>query len=388
LESHQMKWLVYLIYLQAAVLAVTYAEGMWSALTIHDFSVTLPAVVEHGISSAGFALMTAAVGFFALLKGYRNVALSNIALFVVTVVAGSTGFSFLSNTTDSGQIAVTNLSMIATIALAMPITGFSLIKISSVWNGKSGKLSPPIIMIYLALVALGMTIVAGSAMLSTSPSWYPFAVSAHVGVAALMVTLVLGVLVTSVMGAFEDEGSMWDPQIVAYSLIALGAAAIAGADGVVYMTSGDISYVVVMAEVGVIVYIFLMVASASAYRRRSEIPGIESPTRGIGPGSGRSATHDGRSNRDQHPKAQPPRARRAVAVLLLIASAAVVIPRTAWALSSANSTQTNQGPNLTTVNLATGAVATFVIVLLGLAAAVVLLGKLLLPKEDSLGHSK
>jgi len=276
--SRQAKWLVYLIYFQAAFLAITYAEGMWSALTVHNFSITLPDVIEHGVASAGFALMTGVVAFIAALRKQRRIAISNLFLFVVTVVAGSTGFAFLASPADPGQVAQTNLSMITTIALGMPITGFSLVKASQTSRGSSGELSPAVIMIYLALGALAMTIVAGALMLSTSPSWYAFAVSAHVGVAALMVALVLGVLVTSVMGAFGGESSAWEPQLVAYSLIALGAAAIAGADGVVFMTSGDITYVEVMAEVGVLVYVFLMIASAGPGHRGVGRAGIGKPT--------------------------------------------------------------------------------------------------------------
>ncbi|HEV2138079.1 MAG TPA: hypothetical protein VGR53_04505 [Nitrososphaerales archaeon] len=277
--TRQAKWLVYLIYLQAAFLAVTYAEGMWSALTVHDFSISLPDVIEHGVASAGFALMTGVVGFIAALRHQRRIAILNILLFAITVFAGSTGFAFLANTSDSGQIALTNLSMITTIALGMPITGFSLIKATQASRGTPSDLSAPVIMIYLALVALAMTIVAGALMLSTSPSWYAFAVSAHVGVAALMVALVLGVLVTSIMGAFGGESSTWNPQTVAYSIVALGAATIAGADGVVFMTSGDISYVEVMAEVGVLVYVFLMIASAGPYHRGARSIGGEKQAR-------------------------------------------------------------------------------------------------------------
>lgn len=263
--ARQARWLVYLIYLQAAFLAVTYAEGMWSALTVHNFSIGLPDVIEHGVASAGFALLTGVVGFIAALRNQRRIAIANLLLFVITVVAGSTGFAFLGNPSDPNQIALTNLSMITTIAFGMPITGFSLIKAIQTSRGTSADLSPPVILIYLALGALALTIVAGALMLSTSPSLYAFAVSAHVGVAALMVALVLGVLVTSVMGAFGGESSAWNPQTVAYSLVALGASAIAGADGVVFMTSGDITYVEVMAEVGVLVYVFLMIASAGPY---------------------------------------------------------------------------------------------------------------------------
>jgi hypothetical protein len=280
-NARQAKWLVYLIYLQAAFLAVTYAEGMWSALTVPSFSVTLPDVIEHGVASSGFALMTGVVGFVAALRGHKRVAISNLVLFAITVIAGSTGFAFLANTTDPGQIAETNLSMIATVALGMPITGYSLVKVSGASRSDSDEPSPATIMIYLALGALAITIVAGAAMLSTSPSWYAFAVSAHVGLAALMVALVLGVLVTSVVGAFGGDSSAWEPQTVAYSLVALGSAAIAGADGVVYMTSGDLSYVIIMAEVGGLVYVFLMIASAGRFHPRARGIHSERPARAV-----------------------------------------------------------------------------------------------------------
>ena len=265
--ARQARRLAYLIYLQAAFLAVTYVEGMWAALTVHGFSITLPDVIEHGVASSGFALMTGVVGFVAALRGQRRVAILNLALFAVAVLAGSTGFAFLANPTDPTEVAVTNLSMITTIALGMPITGFSLTKVSHESRGNSSELSPGTIMTYLALGALSMTTIAGAAMLSTSPSWYAFAVSAHVGLASLTVALVLGVLLTSVMGTSEGGASSWEPQAVAYSFIALAAAGIAGADGVVYMTTGDLSYVLVMAEVGVLVYAFLLIASGAPYHR-------------------------------------------------------------------------------------------------------------------------
>jgi len=56
--------------------------------------------------------------------------------------------------------------------------------------------------------------------------------------------------------------------------------------------------------------------------------------------------------------------------------------QSAWALSNVgNNSQASVGPNLTNVNLTTGAVATFAILLLGLAAAILLMGRLLIPKK-------
>ena len=270
LGPRQARRLVQLIYLQAAFLAVTYVEGMWAALTVHGFSITLPDVIEHGVASSGFALMTGVVGFVAALRGQRRVAVLNLALFTITLAAGSTGFAFLANSANPTMVTITNLSMITAIALGMPITGFSLAKASHETTDDSGVPSPTTIMTYLALGALSLTTVAGAAMLSVTPSWYAFAISVHVGMASLTVALVLGVLVTTVMGASEGGGPSWEAQKVAYSLMALAAAAIAGADGAVYLTTGDLSYVIVMAEVGVLVYAFLMTTTGSPYHLRVE----------------------------------------------------------------------------------------------------------------------
>jgi hypothetical protein len=61
-----------------------------------------------------------------------------------------------------------------------------------------------------------------------------------------------------------------------------------------------------------------------------------------------------------------------IAVLILW----LTVPLPAWAASNQTS-----GPNLTNVNLTTGAVAAFEIMLLGLTAAILLMGRLLIPKK-------
>ncbi|HEV2138080.1 MAG TPA: hypothetical protein VGR53_04510 [Nitrososphaerales archaeon] len=66
-----------------------------------------------------------------------------------------------------------------------------------------------------------------------------------------------------------------------------------------------------------------------------------------------------------------------VLVCLTVLSLSLTVPLSAWA----NANQTSAGPNLTNVNLTTGAVATFEIMLLGLAAAILLMGRLLIPKK-------
>jgi len=261
--AHRKK-LLYLIYAQAVFLSLTYVIGVYETLQVTNATFTTPEVIEHGIASSGFAVLTGVVGFVALVQHLRRVAFLNFALFMITLVAGATGFAFLGNTTDPTQINITNLSMMATIAIAMPITGFSIAAISGLRrvNGQVEQ-SPVSVMTYLALGALALTVIAGAAV--PSASLYALAVVAHVGFAGLTVALVLGVLVLSLFEGYTSN-SGWEAQRIVFSLIGLAFVAISGADGVVYLTSGGISYVVVMAELAVFVYAFLIVTSSAPYR--------------------------------------------------------------------------------------------------------------------------
>ena len=145
----------------------------------------------------------------------------------------------------------------------MPITGYSLAKISRSASGlrSDEHSSPSSLMTYFALVALSLTIIAGTAV--ETISLYAFAVVLHVGLAALTVSLVLGIVVLSVLegSTMDKSGSRsWVPQRVAYSLLGLAAISIAGGDGVLVVTIGGVSYVVVMAELTVLVYSFLLLS--------------------------------------------------------------------------------------------------------------------------------
>jgi hypothetical protein len=258
--------LAYLIYLQALFLAATYAVGVWETLQVSNSSITTPEVIEHGIASSGFAVLTGVVGFIAALQGLRRVSFLNLALFLVTLAAGSTGFVFLGNAPSPDQTTITNLSMMVTVAAAMPITGFSIADVLRVAKGGNSEPSPVAVMTYLALGALSLTIIAGAGV--PSSALYSVAVVAHVGFAALTVALVLGVLVISLFEGFST-GEGWEAQRVLYSLMGLGFVAISGADGVVYMTAGGISYALVMAELAALVYVFLIIANGAPYKLRS-----------------------------------------------------------------------------------------------------------------------
>jgi hypothetical protein len=73
---------------------------------------------------------------------------------------------------------------------------------------------------------------------------------------------------------------------------------------------------------------------------------------------------------------------------LAILSSLLTIPQTAWALTlTANSTRTPVGLGSTNLNLTTGAVVTFIILLLGLVAAILLMGRFQKPKNGTVGRS-
>lgn len=279
LRLRQTKQLMYLMYIQAFFLAFTYVVGVWLATTVNDISVTQPEVIAHGVLSCSFASLTAGVGFLALLRHQKEISTWNLTLFFITVLAGVTGFAFLGDTSNAFQKTITNLSMILTVGIGFPVTGFSLSKVTRMVrsNGRDEKDTSPIsAMSYLALGALSLTVIAGVA--TRTISLYEFAVVAHFSLAALTVSLVLAVLVLSVLeGSSSDSStSQLVQQRVGFSFLSLAAISIAGGVGVVTIFSAGVSYVVVMAEVAVLVYAFLILAAAAPFnlnvqfwRRRS-----------------------------------------------------------------------------------------------------------------------
>jgi len=280
LRLKQTRLLLYLMYIQAIFLGLTYVVGVWLATTVNDISVTQPEVIVHGIVSCSFASLTAAVGFLGALHRRKDISIWNLALFAITVIAGVTGFAFLGDTSNTFQKTITNLSMIATVGIGMPVTGYSLSKVSSIVrsNGRDEKnTSPTSAMSYLALGALSLTIIAGVA--TRTISLYAFAVVAHFSLAALTVSLVLGVLVLSVLEGSSDDSSSSQlvQQRVGFSLLSLAAISIAGGVGVVTIFSAGVSYVVVMAEVAVLVYAFLILAIAAPFNLNVQVWRRHSP---------------------------------------------------------------------------------------------------------------
>jgi hypothetical protein len=258
------RWLMRLIYLQAVFLVLTYLQGTSSTLLVKEFSVTSANVVAHGVAASGFAVLTVAVGFVAALQGQRRVSTYNWALFVLTLVAGATGFGFLGNPSDANTITITNFSMMATLAVGVSVTGFSLAKVSHALAGRQrDDRSPTTVMTYLALGALSLTMIAGAGI-PGPPFLYALFVVAHVGFAALTVALVLGVLAISILQGAGKSPTL-ELQGIAYPLLGLASVSIAGADGVMYLNSGDLSYALVMAEVAMLVYAFLIIGTGAPH---------------------------------------------------------------------------------------------------------------------------
>jgi hypothetical protein len=271
IDARRNKQLMLLVAVQAGFLAITYAAGIWLSTEVHDASITLPEVVLHGVTSAGFALMTGLVGFLAAVERKRGVAIANLLLFVLTVIAGASGFSFLGNITDPLGISITNISMMTAVGLGMPVTGYSLAILSQQIRGEEHGPSSTPVMAYMALGALALTIVAGAAV--PSAPLYATAVAAHVGLAALTVALVLGVLIVTVLEGTEEAGQpRWAPQRIGFSLLSLAAISLAAGDGVIGVTGGGLPYIVVMGEVGTLTYAFLLSAIAAPYHLALRFP--------------------------------------------------------------------------------------------------------------------
>ncbi len=256
-QRQRAKQLSRLIYLQALFLAATYFIGVWLALLVHNASLTLPEIIEHGVAASGFAILTGIIALMAGVQGMRKVSTYNFALFFITVLGGATGFGFLGNTTSVLGTAITNLSMMIVVGIGMPITGYSLYSISRSFGVAGREEDRPLsIMTYLALTSLALTVIAGAAVASTS--LYGAMLLTHLSFAAFTVTLVLGVFVITIQKGFSQGQTYTIPRRVIYALLGLFFISMAAGTGSVYILTGPLPYAVVMAELAVLVYGFLI----------------------------------------------------------------------------------------------------------------------------------
>ena len=251
-----------MVLVQAALLAASYAAGTWLTLEVTGASVTTPEVIAHGILSAGFVAASGLVAMLALVQHRRNMFIVNFVVFAYLMVASTTGFVFLGDTSNATKITLANVAMMTGIGLGMPATGYSLVK---TWRrADSGGPSFVPAMVYVALASLALTTVAGTLVAGYT---YAVAISVHVGLGALTVAAVLGVLIVSLVETANMTPNQGGQKIW-LSLLGLGSASVAAGDGVVAVTAGGISYVVVMAELTVLVYVFLMTTLAAPYSLR------------------------------------------------------------------------------------------------------------------------
>lgn len=274
----QTRRLLRLMYIQALFLALTYVFGIWLATVVGtQISVIQPDVIIHVTMASTFASLTAAIAFLAALQREKVIASLNLVLFLVMVLAGFTGFLLLGNTSSANQITITSFSMIAAMGIGMPATGYSISKATRTVKAKAqGGMKPSSVtaMALLTLVSLSLTVIAGVATRTISlatalTSLYATAVAIHFAFAAVTVSLVLGVLVLSVLeGLFTDSSPQFVRQKVAFSILGLAAVSLAGgagivAAGVVAVNSAGISYIVLMAEVAVLVYASMILLIAA-----------------------------------------------------------------------------------------------------------------------------
>lgn len=277
----QTRRLLRVMYVQAFLLVLTYVMGVWLATVMAtQVAITQQEVILHVTLASALASLTIALAFLAVLQHQRDIAGLNFALFLAIVLAGVTGFLVLGDTSSGSQVAMTNLTMISSIGVGMPVTGYSIAKEARIVraNGHDkGESSSASAMAFLALLALSMTVVAGVstraiALASSLASLYATAVAIHFGLAAVTISLVLGVLVLSLV-----EGSVagtQSPQLARqkalFAILGLAAVSLAGgagviAAGLVPSSGGGMSYIVMMGEAATLVYGFLILAIATPF---------------------------------------------------------------------------------------------------------------------------
>lgn len=256
-EARQLRELKRIIYLQAVFLGLTYVIGVWQTLTMIGASLISPAVIAHGIAAGGFTILTGAVGLIAGAQGERKVSVLNFGLFLVSVLGGATGFSFLGNPYNIPGMNLTNMAMITVIGIGMPISGYSLTCVSERLAGRGyGRDVPPARLTELAILTIAVTVVTGASVLST-PAANAMLVP-HILLAVLSISLVIGVVVQSIRKGLVAAMPAAITKGFDLSLLALASTAAAAVTGTLAYAKGGIAYSVGMAEVAAFSYGFLI----------------------------------------------------------------------------------------------------------------------------------
>ncbi|MCL5672828.1 MAG: hypothetical protein JRN56_05425 [Nitrososphaerota archaeon] len=283
LVVRQTRRLLTLMYAQAFFLAVTYLVGVWLAIVMaSSIGVTQPEVVVHVILASTLASLTASLGFMAVLQHQKDIAFLNIAFFLVIVGAGVAGFMLLGDTSSGAQVTMTNLTMVSVAAFGMPITGYSMDKEARIVRANgvdSGEGSPAAGLAMLGLIALAITAAAGVstrviALASSLASLYATAVAIHFGLAAVTISMVLGVLVLSMFEAAGPQSQRVPRQRALFAILGLAAVCMAGGAGVIAAglvpgAGATTTYLVMMGEAVAFVYGFLVLAITTPFKGRA-----------------------------------------------------------------------------------------------------------------------
>lgn len=280
----QSRRLLRIMYLQALLLAVTYVMGVWLATVMAaQITVTEPEVVLHVTLACTFASITAALGFLAMLQRQRDVAVLNLLLFLAMVVAGVTGFALLGDLSSGAQVTMTNLTMATVAGFGMPVTGYSMAKEARiVRSGRADVMVEPSAasaLAMIALVALALTVVAGVSTMTIALSaslaaLYATAVAIHFGLAAVTISMVLGVLVLSMFEAAGPQSQRVPRQRALFAILGLAAVCMAGGAGVIAAglvpgAGATTTYLVMMGEAVAFVYGFLVLAITTPFKGRA-----------------------------------------------------------------------------------------------------------------------
>jgi hypothetical protein len=239
------KRISYWMLAQILFLALTYAAGVFQALGVGAPGITSVFTEAHAFFAAGFGVLTLLVGLLSLFRGLKVLSILNLSLFFVVALGGSSGLAFLGNTSRVGGAGIANSTMMMVIALAVPITGFSLSRLSGL------KLGHMQLAAYAALGMLSFTLMAGVGV--TSSGFSAAFVPIHVVFAGLTV-LFTALILYYVANSFGTQPSVTS---AVYPLLALLFVSAVAGMGAAFLLGGPLDAARGMAEGTIIVYVFL-----------------------------------------------------------------------------------------------------------------------------------
>ena len=198
----------------------------------------------------------------ALFQNLKQVSNYNFALFLLAILGGATGLSFLGDQASSLRNIV-NLSMITVIGLGIPITVFSIIQVLKRLNpNEKMRNNRAIFMGYLSLGTLSIHLFTGVGTISTH--YYSDMLIIHRLFAGLTAVLVSIALVLSFQEKIDKNisNSIWRISYLALALIFIVLSAVTGAT---FLNLGKVDYLVSMAEVAILAYGLIVLGMRELY---------------------------------------------------------------------------------------------------------------------------